>query len=347
MLLVLITGVSPNGLGAAISNSLVAHSPSLLILAGHTIERVHAVASSLPAQCPAVKILCIAIDLANRRSILCAADEIKLKCNGRVDILINNAGIMCLPEWTLNEEGVEMHLATNYLGHFLLTNLLRSMLEASPAGGRVVNVSSSAHIISPFRFSDPNFHCSTSAMGLQAIQVAIEDQPDREACQNFDIPWTIEYEPLVAYAQSKTAVSLHAVALAQDGLVAFSVDPGGIVTRQGAVGLEYKEIMLMKNLVINTDLWREMPTDVVEHILSSIVTKTHIQGSATILVAALDPELNRECLVFAQKNFQLNDNMPGYSGAYLENCAVSSAAGFAADRTAAAKLWKWSAEQLK
>lgn len=54
-------------------------------------------------------------------------------------------------------DGVELQFATNYLGHFLLTNLLiGKVLEAGP-GARVVNVSSSAHRSGVIRFDDVNF----------------------------------------------------------------------------------------------------------------------------------------------------------------------------------------------
>uniref|UniRef100_A0A1B6M603 Retinol dehydrogenase 14 n=1 Tax=Graphocephala atropunctata TaxID=36148 RepID=A0A1B6M603_9HEMI len=63
--------------------------------------------------------------------------------NQSLDVLINNAGVMRCP-LSKTEEGIEMQLGVNHMGHFLLTNLLLDRLKAS-APSRIVNVSSTAH----------------------------------------------------------------------------------------------------------------------------------------------------------------------------------------------------------
>ncbi|TRY86390.1 hypothetical protein DNTS_012154, partial [Danionella cerebrum] len=70
----------------------------------------------------------------------------------RLDILINNAGVMMCPKRT-TEDGFETQLAVNHLGHFLLTNLLLGMLKRSSTS-RVVNVSSVAHVGGNIDFDD-------------------------------------------------------------------------------------------------------------------------------------------------------------------------------------------------
>lgn len=60
-----------------------------------------------------------------------------------LDILVNNAGILAHP-YAFTKNGFEEHLGVNYLGHFLLTNLLLDLLKKSNSG-RVINVSSIAH----------------------------------------------------------------------------------------------------------------------------------------------------------------------------------------------------------
>lgn len=66
-----------------------------------------------------------------------------LNLESRLHVLINNAGITFMPR-TESKEGFEMHLATNHLGHFLLTNLLLDTLKSS-APSRIITVSSAAH----------------------------------------------------------------------------------------------------------------------------------------------------------------------------------------------------------
>lgn len=221
---VVFTGVSPNGVGKAACAALAAHEPRRLIITGRDPERLQSMGKSLRDQFSGLDIRTIDMDLASNESVKKAADKIDQFCaedSGCIDILVNNAGVMCLPERQVTQEGIESHLQVNYVGHYLLTRLLLARLASSPGGGRVVNVSSSAHEISPFRFSDPAF---SKAEGL-----AQDEQPLKDVCKHFDTPWTLDYSPLIAYGQSKAAVALHAVALSQSvgkGIIAISVNPG-------------------------------------------------------------------------------------------------------------------------
>lgn len=138
------------------------------------------------------------LDLANRASVVSFADN----WSSQLNLLINNAGIMALPELTLSPEGWEMQFATNHLGHFLLTTRLHDAL-ADAGNARVVALSSSGHLFSPVVFDDLHFRFRP-------------------------------YEPIVAYGQSKTATSLFAVALtdkwSSDGITSNAVMPGAIAT---------------------------------------------------------------------------------------------------------------------
>lgn len=84
------------------------------------------------------------LDLSSLKSVRKCAEEI-LKEEPRIDILINNAGIFCPPHG-VTEDGYELQLATNHLGHFLFTLLLLpKIIRSAPA--RIVNVSSHAHSV--------------------------------------------------------------------------------------------------------------------------------------------------------------------------------------------------------
>jgi NAD(P)-dependent dehydrogenase (short-subunit alcohol dehydrogenase family) len=117
-------------------------------------------------------------------------------------ILVNNAGVMALPELTRTPEGWETQFATNHLGHAALTLDLHDALAAAQ-GARVVVVSSSGHQRSPVVFDDIHF----------------TSRP---------------YEAWSAYGQSKTATILFTVAIAKkwaaDGVTANALHPGGIMT---------------------------------------------------------------------------------------------------------------------
>lgn len=139
-----------------------------------------------------------ALDLADLRSVRAFTDA----WSGPVDALVANAGVMMLPRREVSAQGWEMQLAVNYLGHFVLAHGLHDAMRAA-GGARVVTVSSGAQRLYPVDFDDPHF----------------ERRP---------------YDPMAAYAQSKTADALLAVAIsrrwANDGIVANACEPGWIHT---------------------------------------------------------------------------------------------------------------------
>ena len=91
------------------------------------------------------------LDLADLASVRTAAAEVAERY-GRLDLLINNAGVMAPPR-TLSRDGFELQFATNHLGHFVLTMQLLPLLRQSPAG-RVVHVTSGAQYFGRIAFDD-------------------------------------------------------------------------------------------------------------------------------------------------------------------------------------------------
>ncbi|WAO96563.1 Hypothetical protein NCS54_01424100 [Fusarium falciforme] len=147
---ILVTGVSPNGLGEALVKALSTKKPAKLIFMARSTAKAESVDQAIKEDMinpPSIDI--VQMDLSSTASVQAAAEA--LKQHRRIDILINNAGVMALPNRTLSTDGYEMHFATNFLGHWLFTNLLMSKLTN---GGQVVNVTSGGYMVCPIRFHD-------------------------------------------------------------------------------------------------------------------------------------------------------------------------------------------------
>jgi len=93
------------------------------------------------------------LDLASLKSIRAFSLRIN-RSEEKIDYLINNAGIMNHPK-AESEDGFELHWATNYLGHFMLTMLLLEKLKSAPEA-RIINVSSIEHLFGGIKFDDIN-----------------------------------------------------------------------------------------------------------------------------------------------------------------------------------------------
>lgn len=143
------------------------------------------------------------LDLTDLESVRSFADGYRGD-HRHLDLLINNAGVMACP-LLRTEAGWEMQLATNHIGHFLLTNLLVPLLVAR-GQARVVNLSSAGHQLGDVDLDDPFY----------------EQRP---------------YDKWEAYGQSKSANVLFSVGLearlAAHGVHAYAVHPGGIRTGLG------------------------------------------------------------------------------------------------------------------
>lgn len=150
-----ITGTSERGLGAATAIALSKFQPSHLLLLARNLPRVQSVLDSVKEISPQTQATFIPIELSDFDFVRKAATQI-LGLVDKIDILINNAGVMAIP-WAKNNNGIERTLAINHLGHFLFTKMLMpAILDAGP-GARIVNLSSGAYKMAPFDFGDWNF----------------------------------------------------------------------------------------------------------------------------------------------------------------------------------------------
>lgn len=137
---VLITGPSQSGIGAQVALSLATASPQLLILAGRSPEKIAPVIDEIKSINPNVQVKFVELDHFSNASVRQAVKQIKALAQ-TIDILINNAGVMATRKFLLTEDRVESQFAANYLGPFLLTNLLLKE-GVVRAGGVVLNVGS-------------------------------------------------------------------------------------------------------------------------------------------------------------------------------------------------------------
>lgn len=152
----LITGPSQNSIGSQVAKSLASAGPSLLILAGRNKSKTQPVVDEIAELHPDVEVRIVTLDLASNDSVRRATEQIR-GITSRIDILINNAGVMATRSFQLSVDGVESQFASNYLGHFLLTNLFlqERLLDT---GGTVVNVGSLGYQMADINFDDINFH---------------------------------------------------------------------------------------------------------------------------------------------------------------------------------------------
>jgi NAD(P)-dependent dehydrogenase (short-subunit alcohol dehydrogenase family) len=238
------------------------------------------------------------MDLLDPESTDRFAEYVQKETN-TVDILVNNAGVMA-PPLMRDGRGYESQFSANHLGHFQLTCRLWPALVRS-GQARVIALSSFGHRRAGIDFHDPNF--------------------ERR-----------EYEPWVAYGQSKTANALFAVALDSIGqracVRAFSVHPGGIVT----------------DLVRHMSSEQLTASNVIDKDGKPIIDpennkKTPQQGAATSVWCATSPRLD------------------GMGGVYCADCDIACALPRnesaelhgvrprATDPVAAGRLWQLS-EQL-
>ncbi len=191
-----VTGAA-SGIGIETARAL-AGAGAAVTLAVRDVDRGSEVAADILETTGNEQGAVAALELTDPASI----DAFAASWTGPLHILVNNAGVMALPERTLTASGQETQFATNHLGHFRLAVALHGALAAA-AGARIVSVSSSAHLRSPVIFDDLNYSF-------------------------------LQYDGWAAYGQSKTANILFAVGVSQrwagDGISANALMPGSIRT---------------------------------------------------------------------------------------------------------------------
>lgn len=244
---------------------------------------VHSIRSAYPN----TRVETVLLDLMSQSAVGRTASDVG-KLTDRLDLVINNAGIMS-PKRLWTAEHIEGQFGSNHIGHFLLTNLLLPQLLKSArlntrGSTRVINLTSLGHRLSPIRFHDYNLE--GKEVPSSEMHAALPPMFQQGADDG--------YNPYIAYGQSKTANILFSLSLTQhleaQGIVSYAVHPGC----KFSVPMVVYDITDKSTMVaIWTGLSRDLDADGEEAIRkTSPFWKDHDQGAATTLVAALDPVLN-------------------------------------------------------
>ncbi len=167
--LAIITGAN-SGIGYQAALEL-ARAGATVILACRNEQKASEAKAKIIAAVPPAQVEIAKVDVADLESVKTFAEAF-VASNRKLDILINNAGVMSFPTRQATKQGFEAQFGTNHLGHFALTGELMPALIKTP-GSRVVTVASIAHKGGRMRYEDPN--------------------------------WERDYDPRKAYSQSKLA----------------------------------------------------------------------------------------------------------------------------------------------
>lgn len=230
-----------------------------------------------------IKVDFVPISLDDLDSVRAAAATINGKIS-KLDILINNAGIMAIEKYTVNKQGLEIQFATNHVGHFLFTKLLFPKILAAGPGAKIVNVTSLGHKIGPVRFDDYNFSEGK------------------------------EYDEWSGYGQSKTANVLFSLYLANKlrdrGIHSYAPHPGAIFgTSLGNHISDIPAALGKIQAIAQKNTGRYFP-------LAEDPPKSIEQGIATNIVAALDPRIEAQSGMYMadcqpQKTYEYAESMEG------------------------------------
>ena len=148
----IVTGAN-TGIGFETARAL-AKKGATVIMACRDSGKAAAAAARIHAEQPTGTVAAMSLDLSDLESVRRFAEEIAAQ-HQKLDLLINNAGVMVPPKST-TRQGFELQFGTNHLGHFALTGHLLPLLCRTP-GSRVVVVSSNAHKMGRIAMDDLNF----------------------------------------------------------------------------------------------------------------------------------------------------------------------------------------------
>jgi lactate dehydrogenase-like 2-hydroxyacid dehydrogenase len=125
---VLITGVGLGNIGYATADALACVDVGLVIISGRSSSKLEMAAKQLLNDHPQVNLRILVMDLSSQKSVRKAAEEVNQYAES-IDVIVNNAAVLALPERTMTEDGLEMHLACNHVSPFLVCLRRPSLLQ--------------------------------------------------------------------------------------------------------------------------------------------------------------------------------------------------------------------------
>jgi NAD(P)-dependent dehydrogenase (short-subunit alcohol dehydrogenase family) len=240
-----VTGTGGLGYETALA---LAKAGGAVILAGRNSKKGAEAVAQISAEAPQSDITFEALDLASLASVQAFADRLQ-RSRSRLDLLVNNAGVMHPPTRNTTKDGFELQFGSNFLGPFALTVRLLPLLLAAPAP-RVATMASGAANFGRINFAD--------------------------------LQWEQRYRPMPAYAQSKLAnlmMSNHLARLAADhdwNLLSVAAHPGFTRTNLQTTG---PGLGRERPSLVNQILYRFNP----------LPKQDVDQGTEPLLYAAADP----------------------------------------------------------
>ncbi|MBW1685707.1 MAG: SDR family NAD(P)-dependent oxidoreductase [Deltaproteobacteria bacterium] len=273
---VLVTGTD-SGIGREAAKALATHGAEVWV-ASQTAEGAAATRAAILAEAPEASVVeAPGLELSDRQAVeRFAANTLERLGSGGLHVLVNNAGVM-LPNHRTTAEGLELHFAINYLGHWHLTNLLLPALERA-APSRIVIVSSHAS----------RWAHSPARTRLASVETLNSPQWGRPSGS-------------ILYSDSKLYTALHCRALqrrlAGTGVTANALNPGFVPRTNIGTGSP-RAIQYFTRA------------------LGALVGKSVPQGAATTVYAACAPTLEGEsglwledCNIFLPSNAGLDDEV--------------------------------------
>jgi NAD(P)-dependent dehydrogenase (short-subunit alcohol dehydrogenase family) len=150
--LAVVTGAT-SGVGFYTAKEL-ARKRATVIMPARDMRKAKEAAERIEAEVPKARLYLADLDLAEFGSVREFGEHLHQRYGtGSLDLLVNNAGIMGLPKRTMNSQGLELQIATNYFGPFLLTALLFPLMKKEE-GSRIVTVSSTTARSARLEFDD-------------------------------------------------------------------------------------------------------------------------------------------------------------------------------------------------